>query len=300
MFVCSLCALAYTQTNIYHEFPDSNATWNITAQACCWSNCPGPPSVNPIIQDDDFTYSIEGDSTLGLFTYKKLRKSGSAHTHCSFGSFVNNYSYYNSITAFIREDVASKKVYCNTPSSSGEILLYDFNANVGDTMSNYDMCSVVSSIDSILIGSTYRKRFNIQGSTYSVIEGIGSTAGLFEPFCPFENSGTLNCFRQEFQTLYPDNSSLCVAFTSVEDNNSTSEFIKMYPNPVHDIATIELNDKYIHSYLKLYNLFGSVVRTQLITSNLILFHREDLKSGVYFYEVKDAHGKVTVGKLILQ
>src|SRR2546428_7387968 len=73
----------------------------------------------------------------------------------------------------------------------------------------------VTSIDSILIGNNYRKRWNTN-SSFSIIEGIGSTLGLLD-FCYYLVSPTnfLICFHQNGQTLYPDTINNCSLISDV-------------------------------------------------------------------------------------
>lgn len=87
----------------------------------------------------------------------------------------------------IRNDTSTKKVYTIGPDS----LLYDFSLNVGDSV-KLKYCSsgkVITTIDSVLVGTGYRKRFIFYNGN-QMIEGIGHVgdptgynAGLFDGCC---------------------------------------------------------------------------------------------------------------------
>src|SRR5204863_2804445 len=113
----------------------------------------------------------------------------------------------------IRQDTMNRKVFFVSPSNTTEQLLYDFNMQVGDTVKGYietftSPSDTVKSIDSVLVGNSYRKRWTINtGFLWEVrfIEGIGSIHGLIEfswgntYYAPVYFFG---CFAQNGQTLY--------------------------------------------------------------------------------------------------
>jgi hypothetical protein len=92
------------------------------------------------------------------------------------------------------QDTAQKKVWIYVPSTNSDTIFLDFNLNVGDTINGRNeywaeqlglsAVTFVTSIDSVLIGTQYRKRYNysyngFNGFNNSMIEGIGPTHGLF-------------------------------------------------------------------------------------------------------------------------
>ncbi len=74
-----------------------------------------------------------------------------------------------------------------------ENLLMDFTLNVGDTL--YSCISpglVIASIDSVLVGDEFRRRFNFSNGDICnwMIEGIGHESGLFELMCQAPDFGS--------------------------------------------------------------------------------------------------------------
>jgi hypothetical protein len=287
------CFSAKSQTSVYHPFPDSNAIWNVSAQGCCWTDCPPPPTPNPVIDDYSFSYYINGDTVINSVLYHKVYQSGTVHHHCNFGNYIDYWNSFHDYYAAIRQDTALRKVYVyyNNP----EQVLYDFNLSVGDSIEG---CTAVTSIDSILIGSNYRKRFNIDGAfPYSIIEGIGSTSGLFEPLCPFEYWGTLVCFSQNGETLYPDASTECELIMGTQPFHADKS-ISLSPNPFHTSTTLYIKSIFNAATLHIYNTLGSLVKEQSITSENTVITREGLSDGIYFVVVSDGtqewKGKVVI------
>jgi hypothetical protein len=300
VFMISLTVVVNAQTSVYHSFPNSNTFWTVNVSSCCWSSCCSPPigcpsCPNPAIADYNFTYSISGDTTINATSYHKIYKSGNTHEYCSLGGCLNNWYYYNSYFGGIRQDTLLKKVY-SIDNSGVECLLYNFSASVGDTMS-CNFFDPVTSIDSVLIGNNYRKRFNL--SCISVIEGIGSTSGIFELFCPFETIGTLICFSQNGQTLYPDTTTTCEIQTSV-NSFSLIEMTSFFPNPFHITSAIELKNDFINSELKIFNALGEQVKQQKLISKTTIINRDKLANGIYFYQIQNNKGILAKGKLMIE
>lgn len=189
------------EAQTYVPFPTDSAKWKVTYHSAA-SQC--------LYTVAEFQYIMNGDTVIGTTTYKKLYDSGVYYGSCtpmSFGS-IN----------LIYEDSA-KHIFMRYFNTNTDTLLYDFNLNVGDTVKGLLVgnCNptIVTSIDSILIHSSYRKRFNYSNQSYpciamgSIIEGIGGTQGLLEPIFDGESWFVLDCFTLRGQTIYPDTISNC-------------------------------------------------------------------------------------------
>src|SRR5690349_13203814 len=216
--------VGFTQTNVYHPFPESNATWQveISSAVCC------PAQVVQSWRQ----YNITGaDTIIGTKIYKKIFNGQ---------TFVGGY----------RQDIPNKKIYCTAPDplfggsgfNTGEYLLYDFALSVGDIfksrpLTGCDTPSIVISIDSILIDNSYRKKINLQSvssiGTISVIEGIGSEAGLLGHSC-FEKGISL-CYYQEEGIIF--NNKTCIITTGVPEHLSSKQ-IMINPNPFIDRKSV--------------------------------------------------------------
>jgi len=151
--------------------------------------------------DSYYSVTISGDTLISSQIYHKLSTP-----------FVQSIitgtctPYVNSgYDGAIRQDTANRTVFYVPPSDSLEQLLYDFNMQMGDTVKGFlesfaSPADTVHSIDSVLVGTNYRKRWNIN-PWYNIylIEGIGSTYGLIVPspgFIVDFADYTLTCFTQ--------------------------------------------------------------------------------------------------------
>ncbi len=95
------------QTNIYHPFPDSNAIW--TEETAC-SGC---FTFNIIHRWRQF--SIEGDTIIGSYDYKKIMMRAQEDT-IPLGSFlycspISNLYLETGYFAYLRNDTSAKRVY---------------------------------------------------------------------------------------------------------------------------------------------------------------------------------------------
>ena len=165
--------------------------------------------------------------------------------------------------------------------------------------SSTDTISVIA-IDSILIGTQYRKRWsfvlnsvgNIQNQ---IIEGIGNTGGLLEPLFTFEFGGILSCFQQNGQVIYPDTTTICL-FTGINELTSQLENINIYPNPITDKLTITTTNN-TPSEIILYDIVSRKLLQQKFTSSVTL-NTAQLTKGIYIYEVRGKENVVKKGKVV--
>jgi hypothetical protein len=289
----------FSQANIYHPFPDSNAVWN---EMCGYLQMNTPVN-NPHI------FFLAGDTIISGNTYKKIFTSGYRYSqfpgnNCCF--------YYNQSAAMIRQDTVQRKIY--TYSSPNDTLLYDFNLNVGDTLPasniNYQGSgNYVSSIDSVLIGTTYRKQYHISthedpngfgswDSNYvQLIDGIGSTFGLFSLLVPpFEGGCGLNSYCENNIVLYGYPNSTCDLEVGIAESQNPNEIISISPNPSTGIFTINSSKNFQFS---VYDIFGREILQTTSQSQMTTLDLTSYPQGIYFVRGK-SNGKIFARKIILQ
>ena len=198
-FLCNSFANAQT----YHPIPDSNAVW-----VYGWydGNCA------PFGFCGNRYYSIHGDTVIGSYTYKKVYGSNDG---LSYG-----------FNHGIRQDPIAKKVYVNNLCGI-DTLLYDFSQNTGDTLHHCTDITggggpiSVNFVDSVFISGAWRKRIN-PNINASLIEGIGSTGGLFGPWDGWIGGNyVLKCFSINGIPVYPDTT--CNISIGIKSNVNSSE-----------------------------------------------------------------------------
>ena len=286
LFLIFNATFSFSQTSVYHEFPDSNAVWNFDCVQwmCMPIGAGGQANVH-------FQYSviINGDTTINGLTYDKL-----------FTPFIHEILNVNcqmwmgpGYKGAVREDVSLKKVFYVPQSDTAEQLLYDFNMQVGDTVQGYLRSylqpgfDTVISIDSVLVGNTFRKRWYVNNSYFiSIIEGIGSTYGLIEP-----SPGTstdfptydLTCYRLFDATLYPDTLTNCDLITSLPSVEEGRNTIHVYPNPSRGRLNIESDDAGMEE-IRLLDLSGRTIQIWSAAGEQS-FTIRDLPDGMFILEI---------------
>jgi hypothetical protein len=264
----------------------------------------------------EYSYTISDDTLINNTVYHKIMKTGhdfsmtyyanpSPHWVCDHSVAYGNYTNY---TGALREDISLKKVFFIPPSDTALQLLYDFNLNVGDSLKGYlslcNDCSKVTSIDSILINTTYRKRWNFQYSGqpgYSIIEGIGSSCGLLNPYTNFEYFSNLDCFSQNGQTLYPfySASAACALLTSIGENSKEQNALTIFPNPSNGLFQLSANNSDFIN-VEVTNLLGTIIKKSEIKNGSFELDLSNESQGIYFVRVSDNKGKSVVRKVVKQ
>jgi len=293
LFFAAIVTLSsMAQGPVYYPFPDRNAQWNMHLSLMGY---PGPA------HEEFYSIILSGDTIINGLTYHKLsipfiQSSGkSAATVISPG-----------YKGAIRQDTINRKVFFIPPAFITELLLYDFNMHVGDTVggyieSNLDPKDIVESIDSVFVGSDYRKRWKIN-SGYDIyfIEGLGSTYGLIEysPGTVVDWAGiSITCFRQNDVTLYPDTATSCELITSINPFDKENYPLRIYPNPSHGSCTVEFDKSLNVREIQLTNLLGEIVLRRQ-TGTLTKFKIDNLQDKTYILAIIDKDNNTTYRKII--
>lgn len=198
-----------------------------------------------------------------------------------FQNCTTTYNYSGVLKGGVRTE--NGKIYgYNVDWNETPGLLLDFTLEVGDSMFT-SICldgKVIESIDSVLVGDEYRKRFNFEGNSYCnwMIEGVGHERGLFESMDdPFENNSEFLCYGENGIPVFGDeNCDLTVGFLSnIEDNFK----IDISPNPTNNKITINtsLSPKEIKSYF-ISDMYGRLLLQNRITETNKNLHEIDLSN----------------------
>ena len=220
IFIISFCFYAQLNAQSNIQFPDSNASWYYLI---CTNTNPQPPPF--IIECHTYHYYYEGDSLFNGIHYRYLK------------SCADSTSNICAPAGLIRVDTIQKKVFFIRSGWTFEQLLYNFNANVGDTISEVCAC-VVDSVDSIFTNTGYRKGFWTDYYGY-IIDGIGSTKDLLWQIF-FEHQYFMTCFFDDSTLVYSDpNFSTCNVIINIADNKPPDKKIAVTPNPVVNCSEIK-------------------------------------------------------------
>ena len=245
------------------------------------------------IEIKDQLYQINGDTLIGNHNYFNVLVTGvktTIYQHPS-STVIKDIHYY---AHPIREE--NNALYAFNPSKNEEYLLYDFNLDIGDHI-GWTPCNTdtVVSIDTIFFGNIPLQRFHIRGSSSDLVEGIGSTRGLYEQPCfgiP-PAIAYLQCYCQNgncisFSSIHephPDCDSLTTAIPIIEFAN-----FSVYPNPFDNEIQIQSTiplDK--DATINILNLTSDIMMKKKIQFNTFSesVNVASLPPGIYFIGIQN-------------
>lgn len=281
------------QTSIYHPFPDSNAYWRVDYNENPPFQCTG---TNGLIAS--YQYAYEGDTLINGFIYKKINKTGIIYFSWCYPGTPLGYQ------GAFREDTVAKKAYLVLPGATADSLLYDFSLQIGDTVKTVlhqmsvfaSSCTdyIVTSIDSQLIGSTYRKKWFISGNPSGClagyVEGMGNLYGFLDSYYYFEQGANLCCFTIDSTPQYLStcfNINVCAPVNVAE--GLLFKQIDIHPNPVIEntfsLSVAPMLGESI-SEIEFYDSQGINYKLNWIKlKNSILFYDNSLSKGIYLLRI---------------
>ena len=228
------------------------------------------------------TYYIDGTVINGGKEYYKVYEEGYYwETFIEPGANCD-YSYYYS--GVFRGAIMTEngKTYGYTTGSPH--LLMDFTLSVGDTLNSYisDMF-VINSIDSVIVGDTYRKRFNMSNywTNTWMIEGIGHQGGLFESMDTWGINSVLYCYGENSTPIFGDMN--CDITVGHIENIIINNQINVYPNPVRNELTISSKDAINVNEIIIYNQLGQKALHKIGVTDKI--NVSMLDQGIYIIEL---------------
>jgi hypothetical protein len=213
------------------------------------------------------------------------------------------------LQGFIRE-TPGKKVYFRALQDTVAGLLYDFDVEIGDTITIRQdiLMLIVDDIDSVLVHDRYRKRISLSsngmpGETW--IEGIGSLCGvlssgnwymiggIYELLCYFEKD-TLKYSNANYSNCYYNN----VGEYHFQDCGME---IKVIPNPLASSSLISFPAALgTDALLNVYSMHGVSVMKRRVISGNILIYKHDFAPGLYIFHIDSEAGQRFTGKFVVE
>lgn len=285
----------------YQIFPTVDGYWKVQYGNVICVDIHGISSVC-----SEYQYIVTGDTIISNETFRKISISGQDRN-----SIDETWTFWNSgYHGCYRNDIVNKRVYYIPKDSIIEILLYDFNLNVNDTLpetfvynqSGYTTITI-DQIDSILINNTYLKRYHLDNAGFGgqyLIEGIGSTLGLLSPITPFfEHHYILLCFKNDYDNLcYQDyNDPDCDLITEVQEENLNHTNIEIFPNPATNYLRIE-NPQNRDLSFEIFNTKGQIIKTIWKMENSYSINISELNVGLYFIRISENGIRIKTLKFI--
>jgi hypothetical protein len=235
----------------------------------------------------------------------------------------------------VQEDSINHKVFIRSVNNPHkEVLLYDFDLEVGDTLpfidwlwyeSNGDQeiansyeAIAVSLVDTININNlgVLRKRFHLERHAFdqswpvnlTIIEGIGATAGLGVgiDFSEFEHSYQLQCLRHNDAFVY--------GYTLSEEaleyyyqfgyqycappvgiEELEKREVLFYPNPVVG-NRLFCNELLRIREVRMWSMLGEVIPVRLDADGITI--PKNLSSGIYLLQIQLQNSQVSYQRIV--
>jgi hypothetical protein len=249
------------------------------------------------LQHRELKYFFEGDTVIDSFTYQKLFRSGfyqeEVYGPPPWPSCDQYYTIQDDYVGGIRNTTGKVFFF----DGFEDELIYDFTLEPGDTLNTSIAGSdiVVESIDSVLVGDEYRRRFNLNnpdGYSNWIIEGIGHQRGLIEPmYLPLEFYSEFLCYAETHVPIYPEDAS-CDLAVNIYENSLVNSLLSIYPNPSSGNITFSFNSNMGKNInFKIISSIGQIIVdspwdvSQRL--NEITFDLSSINTGIYVVVLQD-------------
>ncbi len=270
--------------------------WNQT------TTCSGAGPQGCMYQTDQ-NIRIVGDTLLNGLQYFQLSTTEKYSIYYWGPSQPAPCDSYTSLSThsfgLIRQE--GKKVLKWSGNNSPDELFYNYNLQLGDTMPANVFTGedklVVTAIDTFYVGNEARLRMSYESEWYrgELLEGIGSSLGLFEPnYMQFECAPYLLCFSSDRTDDYNYPSGQPCYTTLGVNEISTNNQLQVYPNPSSSLIMVNTNQLGLVD-VKVINTLGQEVlqfNTETKTSEIAI-DVSLLPQGTYLLAAKDVKGNVS-------
>jgi hypothetical protein len=220
------------------------------------------------------------------------------------------------------------KWYFGQNGSNGGILFFDWDFQVGDTLTTfftgYSEVCWVSSIDTVIYADGIpRRRFHLANENGVVIfpylngidnfevmfiEGIGtnimglnnsdSIESLPLLVCFYDNNGTL-IYTNDWSGNYINAPVNCCPVISVEE--TTSKSFKLFPSPATDQTSLQFESAHIPQIVQIFNATGQLVHTENVLGRLQMqVNVSEYAKGIYTVRGRFENGEEVSEKLVVE
>jgi len=289
--ICFVLLPLTIKAQSYTPFPEQNTSWHSLVKWLHPQSGKGGECIKTWTR-------ITGDTVISGNSYSILEDSvvrygclnGFLCTPILLGSTVRTLGY-------LRNDSINKKVFVRSVGSSFDALVYDFNMQIGDTVTTaskarslyglYPTTYVVDSTSVNFIAGKNRKVFYIYDpqkhwNRFEIIEGIGSSGGFLSSHLVDNLHRTeLICFNNLNTGNYsPTNS--CPLSTNIIQPSIKDNELQVYPNPT--TGTINIKSQSKISEVELFNINGLRLNRIQFKDEEVLVDLPSMK-GVYLIKI---------------
>jgi len=296
------CLFSYGQEEYeYTPFPDSNAIWSEIYRAPVSEGYKEEYRALAIFNEDTIINSIK---------YHKLFRLYDTLLNRDKAVYLGGIREDSSKRVFYKGDnLYEEYLYMNT-NDNGEVLLYDFSLEVGDTLygGNFALSDeeklIVTKIDTILYNNSFRRKHHFQFSRQKWIEGIGNIRGLLFISGALPTNGiynTLICFKQNGEQKYlnPEYEECFPGVLSSKIKAPGENEVLVYPNP--SAGHIHFEKLQDFKILTIYDLHGQIIENREIYSkDCLTLDTYRFPPGMYFYKLAGISCRNETGKFLVK
>ena len=293
----------------YHE-DDELLYMNPEYDTCVVDMNPLPQDFAPLGAEWYFHMESQGPVTNPPFYYIRMSVTGLAEIQGHVCSKIDLHDY-------VYEE--NHVVYWYNQTNDAFTVLYDFNAEEGDTwycdVGECTFLVTVQSVDSVTWnGHTYRTQYvtayGDDGHTPAfngrIFEKIGYEFGLFpDRFACDGFDGPIylymRCYVENGEILYHEGDYDCdYVFPDHIDENDTAKRSLVYPNPMTESGTLDFDQLNVDE-LTIMTVDGRIVRKENVKGlSSFNIEKRDLDAGLYFYLLSGENMETVVGKMCIK
>lgn len=234
-------------------------------------------------------------------------------------TLVNGKNYFLLTGAgWLREDTAAGIIYLRKHLDSADIILYNYNLEIGDTFISYQNSLpgsdtfILISVDTVNIAGykhklQYFENYPDHFIGRAVIEGIGNMSSPFTLLPPHPDSYIITCFQNNKRIVsvnpaigWFDNISSCELLSV--DKSKHIQQVQIVPHPANSNSILQLPTIMQSGTLIVLNSMGQLAaKTNISQQSEIRIGEMIHIPGLYIYYLADnTSGKITTGKFVFE
>ena len=179
---------------------------------------------------------------------------------------------------------------------------YDFSMSKEDESPCGD-CNGTATITLILDlqgdGGILDYRWNDDPPYQNTETAIGLCSGDIRVLVRYATLPAGACLYTDITTIECNGSKSTVSSNDYDNVNNSTNYIKLYPNPVKDELIIEFYKDVNNSTFELYGLLGNKVLNAKLNSNKNNVSLSNIDNGIYYYKIIHTNQTINSGKLIV-
>lgn len=262
---------------------------------------------------DDFLFYMDLSVEIGAYTYYSIKERiyrwpATADGPEDYAPVPSDYEL------LVRQE--GRAVYAFLGGVDSLFISYDLE--IGDELGGHfgalNPGKIVHTIDSVLVGDTYRRRFYTDSDedpfpNSHIMEGIGHFGGEYPgyyfgstqygEYWTLSFFNTLECYGENHISLWPaeGGGSDCFLTLDVNENSLINpNETHVFPNPFLNNLTIE-SDQEIEQ-LTVFSVTGEMVRSEAVNSNYQIIDLSTVESGYYLLKIDYANGSSSTKSLV--